>query len=297
MPGLASLPSLASPSLAARSYRAGFLVIVAAGALLAGCANHKKATPSLSYQERPAETLYAYGAKRLDTGNWGEAVQYFDEVERQHPYSEWARRSILMEAYAHYRADQYEDAISTADRFIQLYPGNPSTGYAYYLKAQCLFEQIVDVGRDQGTTEAALAALRDVQRRYPDTQFAVDAKLKIELVYDQLAGKEMAVGRYYLRSGQPLSAAGRFRTVIDKYQTTSHTPEALYRLVEADLTLGLRDEAVHNGAVLGFNFPGDRWYGEAYKLLNSKGLKPFTPPAERPKIGTGSDFTRLGKPF
>jgi outer membrane protein assembly factor BamD len=274
--------------------------MLAVGVLLSGCMGGKKgfgkSAPELSYQERPAETLYAFGAKRLDQHAWGEAIQYFDEVERQHPYSEWARRSILMEAYAHYRADQYEDAISTADRFIQLYPGNPSSSYAYYLKAQCLFEQIVDVGRDQGTTEAALAALKDVQRRFPDTQYAVDAKLKIELVYDQLAGKEMAVGRYYLRSGQPLSAVGRFRTVIDRYQSTSHTPEALYRLVEADLTLGLREEARRNGAVLGYNFPGDRWYAEAYKLLNSKGLKPFAPPAERPKSGSSSDFTRLGRP-
>lgn len=282
---------------AARRAAVNALIVVGlvAASGLAGCAGHKKPATTLSYQERPAEVLYAVGAKRLDAGAWGEATQYFDEVERQHPYSEWSRRSILMEAYAHYRADQYEDAIATADRFIQLYPGNPSTPYAYYLKAQCLFEQIVDVGRDQGTTEAALAALRDVQKRFPNTQYAVDAKLKIELVYDQLAGKEMAVGRYYLRNGEPLSAIGRFRTVIDRYQTTSHTPEALYRLVEADMTLGLHDEAVKNASVLGFNFPGERWYAEAYKLLHAKGLKPFQPPVSRPTNGLGSEFTRLGR--
>ena len=260
----------------------------------AGCAG-KKPEPQLAYQERPVELLYATGGKRLDAGAWPEAVQYFDEVERQHPYSEWSRRAILMEAYAYYRGNQYEDAVSAADRFIQLYPGNPSTGYAYYLKAQCLFEQIVDVGRDQGTTEAALAALRDVLRRYPDSEFAVDAKLKVELVNDQLAGKEMTVGRWYLRNGQPLSAIGRFKSVIDKYQTTSHTPEALYRLTEAYLALGLRDEAVRDGAVLGHNFPGDRWYAAAYRLLMSKGLKPESPPLTRPKNGVGSDFTRLGR--
>lgn len=263
-------------------------------AVLGGCAG-KKQTPQLAYQERPVELLYATGAQRLDDGSWSEAVQYFDEVERQHPYSEWSRRAILMEAYAYYRANQFDDAVSAADRFIQLYPGNPSTPYAYFLKAQCYFEQIVDVGRDQGTTEAALAALREVQKRFPDSEYSLDAKLKIELVYDQLAGKEMTVGRYYLNNGQPLAAIGRFKSVIDRYQTTSHTPEALYRLVEAYLTLGLRDEAVRDGAVLGHNFPGDHWYSAAYRLLTSKGLKPQVAPSVRPKNGTGGDFTRLGR--
>ncbi len=262
-------------------------------AALSGCAAQKK-PPQLAYQERPVELLYATGGQRLDEGSWNEAVQYFDEVERQHPYSEWSRRSILMEAYAYYRGNQYEDSVAAADRFIQLYPGNPSTPYAYYLKAQCYFEQIVDVGRDQGTTESALAALREVQKRFPDSEYALDAKLKIELVYDQLAGKEMAVGRYYLNAGQPLAAIGRFKSVIDRYQTTSHASEALYRLVEANLTLGLRDEAVRDGAVLGHNFPGDHWYAEAYKLLTSKGLKPLEAPAEHPKNGSDGGFIKMG---
>ena len=264
--------------------RSAMIVAFALSALLSGCAGKAKPAPQLSYQERPVELLYATGAKRLDEGSWIEAVQYFDEVERQHPYSEWSRRAILMEAYAYYRANQYEDAVSASDRFISLYPGNPSTSYAYYLKAQCYFEQIVDVGRDQGTTEAALSALRDVLRRYPDSQFAVDSKLKVELVNDQLAGKEMAVGRWYLRNGQPLAAIGRFKSVIDRYQTTTHTPEALYRLTEAYLTMGLRDEAVRDGAVLGHNFPGDRWYSAAYRLLTSKGLKPEVAPLVRQKV-------------
>ncbi|MDB5432880.1 MAG: outer rane assembly lipoprotein YfiO [Caulobacter sp.] len=257
---------------------------------LSACAGkHKK--PVLRYQERPVELLYATGADRLDHHAWSEAVDYFREVERQHPYSEWARRAVLMTAYAHYQANQYSDAIEDADRFLSLYPGNPSAVYAYYLKAICYFEQITDVGRDQGYTEQALAGLRDVVTRYPRSEYAADARLKIDMVNDQLAGKEMAVGRYYLREGQTLAAIGRFRTVVDKYQTTTHTPEALYRLVEAYLTLGLTDEARRNGAVLGFNFPGDPWYSDAYKLLTSKGLRPATPPLE--KGAKKSFFQRL----
>ena len=256
---------------------------VSIAAVLAGCAGTKAPKPDLAYQERPVELLYSTGAERLDRRQWSEATQYFDEVERQHPYSEWARRAVLMQAYANYQADKYDDAIAAADRFISLYPGNPSTPYAYYLKAQCWFEQIVDVGRDQAFTEQALASLEEVRKRFPNTEYATDARLKIDMVHDQLAGKEMAVGRWYLRNSQPTAAIGRFKAVVDRYQTTTHTPEALYRLVEANLTLGLRAEAEKDGAVLGFNFPGDPWYSEAYGLLTSKGLKPITPPAAKPR--------------
>jgi outer membrane protein assembly factor BamD len=176
------------------------------------------------------------------------------------------------------QGNQYNEAISDADRFIGLYPGNPSASYAYYLKAVCYFEQIVDVNRDQAATEQAMAALRDVVQRYPNSEYAQDARLKIDMVSDQLAGKEMTIGRYYLKNGQTLAAIGRFRTVVDRHQTTSHTPEALYRLVESYLTLGLLDEAKRNGAVLGYNFPGDPWYAEAYKLLTNNGLKPAVEP-------------------
>jgi outer membrane protein assembly factor BamD len=254
-------------------------IAAALGALsLGACAGHKKAKPDLAYQERPVELLYSTGADRLDHRQWSEAVAYFDEVERQHPYSEWARRAILMEAFAYYEADKYEDATAAADRFIQLYPGQPSTAYAYFLKAQCWFEQITDVGRDQASTEQALAALEEVRRRFPTSEYAVDAKFKIDMVKDQLAGKEMAVGRWYEKENQPVAALGRFKTVLDRYQTTTHTPEALYRMVEVNLSLGLVDEAKKDGAVLGFNFPGDPWYGQAYKLLTAKGLRPNVPP-------------------
>jgi outer membrane protein assembly factor BamD len=259
------------------------LALTAVAALaLSGCASFgQKKKPVQSYSERPVELIYSTGANQLDQHHWSEAIRYFDEVERQHPYSEWSRRSILMTAFAQYESQQYEDAISTADRFISLYPGNPSTTYAFYLKAVCYFEEINDVGRDQAATEQALAALREVIKRYPTSEYAVDAKVKLDLVQDQLAGKEMAIGRWYLRQDNALAAIGRFKTVIDRYQTTSHAPEALYRLVAAYLSLGLTDEAKRDGAVLGYNFPGDRWYYDAYNLLTAKGLKPLIPPKEK----------------
>ena len=243
----------------------------------AGCAREKP-KPRLAYEERPVELLYSTGAYKLDQHRWAEAVSYFQEVERQHPYSEWSRRAVLMTAYAHYQGNQYADAIQASERFIQLYPGNPSVVYAYYLKAICYFEQIVDVGRDQASTEQALAALQEVIQRFPNSEYAADARLKVDMVKDQLAGKEMAIGRYYLNQGQTLAAIGRFRTVVDKYQTTTHTPEALYRLVECYLTVGLIQEATNNGAVLGANFPGDAWYSDAYKLLTDRGLQPAVEP-------------------
>jgi outer membrane protein assembly factor BamD len=253
------------------------LVAVFAAVPLAACAG-KKDRPQLAYIERPVELLYSTGARALDRGRYEEGVLYLEEVERQHPYSEWSRRAILLQAYAHYQSNDYAEAVSAAERFISLYPGSPNAPYAYYLKAQCYFEQIADVQRDQGYTENALAALRDVVARFPNTEYAQDARLKIDMVNDQLAGKEMAVGRWYLRQGQPLAAINRFKTVIDRYQTTSHTPEALYRLVEANLTLGLQEEALRNGAVLGHNYPGDRWYLDAYRLLNDRGLQPISAP-------------------
>ena len=265
------------------------LVTAACALALSACAGNGKKKPRLVYEERPVELLYATGADRLDRRQWNQAVNYFQEVERQHPYSEWSRRSILMQAYAHYQGNDYPEAIADADRFIQLYPGNPTAAYAHYIKAICYFEQIVDVNRDQAATGQALSALRDVVQRYPRTEYAADARLKIDMVNDQLAGKEMTIGRWYLNQGDTLAATNRFKTVVDRYQTTSHTPEALYRLVESYLTLGLLEEAKRNGAVLGYNYPGDIWYADAYKLLTSKGLKP----AVEPKSDGGRGIFRL----
>ncbi len=263
------------------------LVVAACGLALTACAGKNK-KPRLAYEERPVELLYATGADRLDRRQWGTALDYFQEVERQHPYSEWSRRSILMQAYAHYESNDYIEAIGDADRFIQLYPGTPQAAYAHYIKAICYFEQIVDVGRDQAATGQALDSLRAVVQRYPASEYARDARLKIDMVNDQLAGKEMTVGRWYLRQGDTLAAVGRFRAVIDRYQTTSHAPEALYRLVEAYLTMGLVEEAKRNGSVLGHNYPGEVWYRDAYRLLNDRGLRPAVEPASN-----GGGFLRM----
>ena len=262
------------------SWSKAAIVAVFCALAVAGCSSLKpKPKAKLAYEERPVELLYSTGADRMDRHLWGQAVDYFQEVERQHPYSEWSRRSILMQAFAHYQANNYDEAIGDADRFISLYPGNQAAPYAHYLKAICYFEQIVDVGRDQAATGQALDNLREVTARYPHTEYAQDARLKIDMVNDQLAGKEMTIGRWYLRQNDTLAAIGRFKYVVERYQTTSHTPEALYRMVEAYLTLGLLDEARKDGAVLGYNYPGDPWYADAYGLLTSKGLRPAVIPA------------------
>jgi outer membrane protein assembly factor BamD len=270
------------------------LAVVAAAILLDGCSVFRRRhAADTTYAESPVDQLYAAGAAKLDQHRWSEGISYFKEVERQHPYSEWSRRSIMMEAYAHYEANQYDEAIADANRFIQLYPGNASAAYAYYLKAECYFEQILDVGRDQAATQQALAAMREVNRRYPKTEYALDARLKIDMINDQLAGKEMSVGRWYLRQGATLAAIGRFKTVVDRYQTTSDAPEALERLVEAYLTLGLVEEAKRNAAVLGYNYPGDYWYVQAYNLMTERGMRP----AVEPKAGKGGFLHRVTHPF
>ena len=276
--------------------RTPIIAILAVGLVLSGCSSFKKKAPTLAYQERPVELLYSTGAAFMDYGGFPQAVLYFQEVERQHPYSEWARRSILMTAYAHYRTGAYADAIADTDRYVQLFPGNPAAAYAYYLRAVCYFDQIVDVKRDQGTTEQALASLHDVINRYPRTDYAADARLKIDMVNDQLAGKEMSVGRYYLREGATMAAINRFKTVINDYQTTSHTPEALYRLVEGYVTLGVMDEAKRNAAVLGSNFPGEAWYADAYQLLQQEGAAPSLKPTKAPHKKGFWPFGRGGEP-
>ena len=270
--------------LSKRSVRFAALAAAIASALLLPACRGDRNRREVAYEERPVELLYAVGARRLDQRRWDEAIGYFEEVERQHPYSEWSRRSILMSLYAHYESNDYEEAIAAADRFISLYPGNPQVPYAYYMRAIAYYEQIADVGRDQAATAQALDALRTVVTRYPNSEYAADARLKIDMVNDQLAGKEMTVGRWYLKNNQPLAAVNRFKGVLDRYQTTSHTPEALYRLVEANITLGLFDEAKRNAAVLGANYPGDQWYADAYKLMNSHGLRPAVAPEGKRSI-------------
>tara|TARA_R110002096_G_scaffold82081_3_gene190943 strand:+ start:2271 stop:3101 length:831 start_codon:yes stop_codon:yes gene_type:complete len=239
-------------------------------ALLAACANGPDA--SVAYVERPAELIYAEAFSSMDRHQYQLAAAQFDEVERQHPYSEWARRSMLMASFANYQANKYDEAISDAQRFISLHPGNRNAPYAYYLIAISYFEQIVDVGRDQQITQQALDALEQVVRRYPESRYATDARLKIDMTRDHLAGKEMDVGRWYLRRNYHLAAINRFQNVLREYGTTSHVPEALHRLVEADVALGLDSEASQVAAVLGYNFPGSDWYQNSYDLLTREGI-------------------------
>jgi len=228
-----------------------------------------------AYVERPVEQIYNDAWGFVDQEDWIQAGLQFAEVERQHPYSIWARRALLMSAFSYYMSNRYAEAIQTANTFIQLHPGNRDIPYAYYLKAVSLYEQIGDVHRDQARTTEALIALQDLVQRFPDSEYARDARLKVDLARDHLAGKEMTVGRFYLRTGAPLAAIIRFRRVVDDFQTTSHVPEALQRLTEAYLTLGLVAEAQATAAVLGHNYPGSEWYQDAYALLTDGGEAPL----------------------
>ena len=252
--------------------------VLAFAAPLAACAGDDAPRPRSEAAEVPVEQIYSEALTHHDKGNWMLCAATFDEVERQHPYSVWARRSILMSAFCYYQANKYNEAILASDRFITLHPGNKDAPYAYYLKAVSLYEQIVDVGRDQRRTEQAMAALGDLVRRFPQTDYARDARLKLDLTRDHLAGKEMSIGRYYLKRGEQVAGITRFRTVIEKYQTTSHVPEALHRLVEAYLALGVVKEAQTAAAVLGHNYPGSEWYEDSFALIQEYGLKPAGKP-------------------
>lgn len=233
-------------------------------ALLA-CADKK----AEEYVERDVDTLYNEAMAFVDQKQFAHAAKAFEEVERQHPYSIWATKAQLMGAYALYERNKYDEAIIGLDRFIQLHPGNKDAPYAYYLKGLCYYEQITDVARDQKMTEMALKTLQQVIDRFPASPYARDAKLKVDLARDHLAGKEMDVARYYLHQGHYLAAINRFKSVIEQFQTTTHVPEALHRIVEAYVTLGLMDEAERTAAILGHNFPGSPWYEDTYDLVKT----------------------------
>jgi len=218
--------------------------------------------------------LYNKALATLKEGDYKKAATQFDEVERQHPYSIWARRAILMSAFCHYQRNDYDNAVVTANRFIKLHPGNRDAAYAYYLIGISYYEQISDVGRDQANTQKALDSLQEVAKRFPGTIYAQDAKRKLLLAKDHLAGKEMEIGRYYLERQAYIAAINRFRRVITKYQTTSHAPEALMRLSEAYMALGVKSEAQTAAAILGHNYPNSQWYRDSYSLLASDGLAP-----------------------
>ena len=232
----------------------------------ASCAGNR-ARADTAYVARDVNTLYGLAKRRLDNREFETAAKLFDEVERQHPYSVWARRAQLMSSFSYYMARQYPEAISSSQRFLTIHPGNRDAPYANYLIAMSYYNQIADVTRDQKITQQAGDAFQELIRRFPESRYAADARLKLDLINDQLAAKEMEVGRYYQRSGNWLASVNRFRVVVDKYQTTTHAPEALMRLTESYLALGVPDEAVKSAAVLGRNYPGTQWYERAYALV------------------------------
>ena len=283
------------------------LIVVIAAIGLAGCNKDKE----LPYKEQSIYEIYSQAVVYLEEGRDEDAAKYFDEVERQHPYSVWATTAKLMSAYAHYHANQYDDAVQRLDRFIAVHPGNRDIAYAYYLKGLCYYEQIADVRRDQEQTRKALDSLQDVVTRFPNTPYGRDARLKIDLTRDHLAAKEMDVGRFYLSTRHYLSAINRFKTVVETYSSTSHVPEALHRLTEAYTALGLNDEARKSAAVLGYNFPSSDWYRDSYSLEQSvekrlasstpKDMLAPIPPNSGPNFAspnqkTGEEIDKLSKP-
>ncbi|EKE45353.1 tetratricopeptide TPR_2 repeat protein [Oceaniovalibus guishaninsula JLT2003] len=238
---------------------------------LAGCGGGTSSR-NLPLEDFSARDIYNRGEVELASQKPAEAARFFGEVERLYPYSEWAQRALVMQALAFHRDRDYESARASAQRYIDFYPGGEDAAYAQYLLALSYYDQIDDVGRDQGLTFQALQALRVVIERYPDSDYARSAALKFDLAFDHLAGKEMEIGRYYLKRGHYTAAINRFRVVVEQFQTTTHTPEALLRLVEAYLSLGLEDEARTAGAILGYNYQGTEWYRDAYALLTGRGL-------------------------
>jgi len=256
--------------------------------MLAACASSKDEDEA-SKSVAPVEDLYNNGIDALNQQRYQSANDQFNLVEQNYPYSSWAVNAQLMQGYTQYLQNKYTDAIGTLDRFIQLHPAHRETAYAYYLRALCYYEQIADIQRDQKDTQLAMSALQEVVNRFPDSSYARDARLKIDLCRDHLAGKEMEIGRFYERQHLYAAAIGRFQRVVDDYQTTNHVPEALHRLTEVYLKLGLKDEARKTASVLGYNYPGSEWYEASYDDLLSDGLA--KPPAGSKSSGPGF-FTR-----
>lgn len=248
--------------------RIAAMLLLALPLALGACAGNEE--EEKAYVERPVEDIYNEAMDYMEAGRYTAAAKTFDEVERQHPYSKWATKAQIMAGYALYMEGKYDDAIIALNRFIDLHPGHKDAAYAWYLKGLSYYEQISDVARDQRMTEGALDAFDNLVRRFPDSDHARDARLKVDLAHDHLAGKDMDVGRYYLQAGNHLAAIGRFRRVIEKWGTTTHVPEALHRLTEAYLALGVVEEARFTAAVLRHNYPDSEWYRDSWALLESQ---------------------------
>ncbi|AEI38253.1 MAG: outer membrane protein assembly factor BamD [Zymomonas mobilis subsp. pomaceae] len=263
--------------MASRFSRSLVIALTAIAVLpMAGCTGRGKKKTDTRYVARDVDTLYNAAKQSLANDQYKAAAGFFDEVERQHPYSIWARRAQLMSAFCNYRARNYTASIASAQRFLAVHTGNKDAPYAMYLIMMDYYEQIQDVNHDQHITQQALDSMNELIRRYPDSSYAADARLKIDLVHDHLGGKEMAIGRFYEQNHLWLAATLRFRRVIDEYQTTTYVPEALERLTESYLALGLRSEARNAAAVLGANFPGSKWYSRAYHLIREHYPQAFT---------------------
>jgi len=270
-------------------YLALALVAVPLTAPLGGCSYFNKDEDYV--RDDPADKLYNEGLFLLNNKqDYKEAAKKFDEVDRQNPYSDWARKALLMSAYSYYQAQEYSDCISSAQRYVTLHPGSPDAAYAQYLIGSSYYDQILDVTRDQARAEKAINALEEVARKYPDSEYATAAKKKIDMARDQLAGKEMEVGRFYLNKRDFIGAINRFKVVVTQYQTTRHVEEALERLTECYLSLGILDEAQTAAAVLGHNFPDSDWYKDAYNRVKRAGGEPN----ENKESWISRSFKKLG---
>jgi len=244
-------------------------MIVSIFSVLSACSS----TEEEKYVERPVEELYNTGLAELKERRFSKAANAFDEVERQHPYSQWATQAQLMSAYAHYQNQKYEKALAALDTFIQLHPAHPDISYAYYLQGLCYYEQLSPVERDQKMTELAMNSFQEILKRFPDSSYAKDVKLKLSLLQDMIAAKEMQVGRYYQTRKRYIAAMNRFSKVVKDFQTTAHVPEALHRLVEVYLALNLKEEALSTASILSHNFPTNNWYTETYLLMKGEDFR------------------------
>ncbi len=252
--------------------RTGLGLALALG-LLAGCGGTAGLIQPEALEQMSAQQIYQEGEAQLESGAPDDAAFYFGEIERLYPYSDWAKRGLIMQAFAYHKDRDYPNSRASAQRYLDFYPADEDAAYAQYLLALSYYDQIDDVGRDQGLTFQALQALRGVIEGYPESEYVAPATLKFDLAFDHLAGKEMEIGRYYLKRGHYSAAVSRFRVVVEDFQTTTHTPEALHRLVEAYLSLGLTAEAQTAGAILGHNYRGTDWYADSYALLTGQGLE------------------------
>jgi outer membrane protein assembly factor BamD len=269
---------------------AGLIALAFAAAPLLGCSLFNKNDDYVP--DTPADMLYNQGLFLLNTkGDYKEAAKKFDEVDRENPYSDWARKALLMSAYSYYQAEEYTECVNSAKRYVTLHPGSPDAAYAQYLIGASYYDQILDVSRDQDRANQAIDALQEVVRKYPTSEYAISAKKKIDMARDQLAGKEMDVGRYYMSKRDFIGAINRFKVVVTQYQTTRHVEEALMRLSEAYISLGLIDEAQTAAAVLGHNFPDSPWYKDAYNLVKTAGGEPT---AENKGSWISRAFSKIG---